>query len=97
MNLLGHSLPLTELRAATDERSPVTLRLHEYSKSAYPRGAIEGETVDANCHASDLMKKWSRRSVRLEHLSKIESPVTCSDVVTSLSRARTGEGQWKGV
>lgn len=35
--------------------------------------------------------------MRLEYLSKIESQVTCWDVATSLSRARTGEGLWRGV
>jgi len=57
MNLLGFALPSTELRAATDERSPITPRLHEYSKSAYPRGASEEGTVDANYRERDLMKE----------------------------------------
>jgi hypothetical protein len=97
MNLLGYLLSSTELRAAMDEHSPITLRLHEYLKNVYPRGVNGGETVDANCHECGLMKERSRRSVTLEHLSKIEFPATCSGVVVSLSRARTGEGRWRGV
>lgn len=97
MCLLGYSLSSTELRAATDERSLLTLRLHEYLKSAYPRGASGGETVDVNCREYGLMKERDRRTVLLEHLSKIESPATCLGVVISLSREQIEAVQWKGV
>jgi len=97
MGLLGYSSSSTELRAATDERSLLTPRLHECLKSAYPRGASGGETVDVNCREYGLMKERDMRTVLLEHLSKIESPAACLDVVTSLSRERIEVVQWKGV
>lgn len=71
-------------------------RLHERLKDAYLRGVSGEETADAHFHDYGLLTERSRRSVRLEHLSKIGSPATCSGVVISLSQAQTEEGQWKG-
>jgi hypothetical protein len=72
-------------------------QLHERSTVAYLRGATGEVTADVHFHDYGLLTERSRRSVRLEHLSKIGSPATCSGVVISLSQVQTEEGQWKGV
>lgn len=72
-------------------------RLHERLTVAYLRGASGEETADAHFRDHGLLTERSRRSVRLEHLSKIGSPATCSGAVISLSQVQTEEGQWKGV
>lgn len=95
--LLGYSFPSTELRATTEERSSIMPRLHEHLKSAYLHGVSGEETADAHFRECGLLTERSRRSLQLEHLSKIGSPATCSGAVISLSQAQTEEGQWKGV